>query len=212
MPVIRTPVTAVAAAAGLFLACPSAAAAAPAHQAHVTTRAATPAAAPNAIADGSFEYPTASPNSFQTFAAGQSIGPWQVTSGSVDLIGAGYWQAADGAQSIDLNGDDTGSVAQTFATAPGTKYTVTYSLAGNPGGPPTVKTGEALIGGRDYQDFSFNITGKTPTSMGYSPHGFTFVASAPATTLTFASTTPSSAWGPVVDNVEVEPLQLCPCA
>lgn len=40
--------------------------------------------------DGSFETPTVPANTFQTFTAGKSIGPWQVTSGTVDLIGVGY--------------------------------------------------------------------------------------------------------------------------
>ena len=213
MPATRTHVTA-AAAVGVLLACPGTAAAAPTRQAPTTTRpASVAAAAANVLSDGNFAYPSTSPNLFLTFTAGQSIGPWQVTSGDVDLVSTGYWQATAGGQSVDLNGLTTGAIAQTFATTPGTKYTVTYSLAGNPIGPPAVKTGEALIDGQDYQDFSFDTTGKTTTNMGYSTRGFTFVATGPSTTLTFASTTAgNSAWGPVLDNVVVQPLQMCSCA
>jgi choice-of-anchor C domain-containing protein len=160
--------------------------------------------------DGSFETPKAPANSFQTFSAGQLIGPWQVASGTVDLIGAGFWQASEGDQSVDLNGNNTGTVSQTFTTVPGTTYTVTYSLAGNPDAAPTVKTGNIQIGGQVFQDFSFNVAGKTRTNMGYVRRQVTFVATTASTTLTFASTTPNSAAGPVLDDVTVQPCPPCP--
>ncbi|MFD4398637.1 choice-of-anchor C family protein [Kitasatospora sp. NPDC058397] len=158
--------------------------------------------------DGSFESPKAPANSFAEFNAGQTIGPWTVTSGSVDLIGAGFWQAAEGDQSVDLNGATTGAVAQTFATVPGTTYSVTYALAGNTSAAPAVKTGRVLVDGQDFQDFSFDITGKTPTNMGYVGRQFSFVARNASTTLTFASTNAGAA-GPVVDDVQVKECKPC---
>jgi choice-of-anchor C domain-containing protein len=142
-------------------------------------------------------------NTLQNVTMGQSIGPWRVTSGNVDLIGAGFWQAADGDQSVDLNDTNAGAVSQTFRTTPGTKYTVTYSLAGNPDEPTKLKTGKVLIDGQNIQDFSFDTTGKTTTNMGYVRRQVTFVATSRSTTLTFASSTPNSAWGPVIDDVTV---------
>ena len=100
-----------------------------------TALAAAPAAAAvSRFDDGSFEYPTAPANAFSTLSSGQSIGPWKVSGGGVDLIGAGFWQAAEGNQSVDLNAVRPGAVAQTFSTVPGRKYTVRYSLAANPRG------------------------------------------------------------------------------
>lgn len=157
---------------------------------------------PPAFADGSFETPSAPAGAFSTFSTGQSVGPWSVTAGSVDLIGPGFWAAADGDQSLDLDGDSAGTISQTFATTPGTTYTVSYALAGNPAAGPTVKTGEVLIDGVDAQDFSFDITGKTYTDMGYVSQQFTFQATRPSTTLAFMSTTPG-AWGPVLDNIQL---------
>ncbi|MCP2257158.1 choice-of-anchor C domain-containing protein [Streptoalloteichus tenebrarius] len=170
------------------------------------------AASPRALShfdDGSFETPKVNPGTFQYLTSGQSIGPWKVASGSVDLIGAGFWQAAEGDQSVDLNGQGPGTVSQTFTTVPGTTYTVTYSLAGNPGGVP-LKTGRALVDGQNFQDFSFDITGKTAANMGYVTRQFTFVARGSSTTLAFASTTPNSAHGPVVDDVRVRACTPCP--
>jgi len=157
---------------------------------------------PPVFADGSFESPSAPAGAFSTFTTGQSIGPWAVTASSVDLIGPGFWAAADGDQSLDLDGTSAGTVAQTFATTPGTTYTVSYALAGNPAAGPALKTGKVLVDGEDAQDFSFDITGKTFTDMGYVTQGFTFLATRPATTLAFASTTPG-AWGPVLDNIQL---------
>ncbi|MFI6210066.1 choice-of-anchor C family protein [Streptomyces sp. NPDC051041] len=155
--------------------------------------------------NGGFEFPTAPANSYLIVPAGSSLGPWQVTAGAVDLVDDGFWQAAEGQQSVDLNtrGDGPGTVAQTFTTIPGDPYTVTYSLAGNPDGPPAVKTGQALVDGEAVQDFSFDITGKSRTDMGYETRKFAFVAKNPTTTLSFASTTSSLRFGPVIDNVQV---------
>ncbi|GHF40139.1 hypothetical protein GCM10018790_17160 [Kitasatospora xanthocidica] len=158
--------------------------------------------------DGSFESPKAPANSFSTLSAGQVIGPWRVTAGNVDLIGAGFWQAAEGDQSVDLNGNTTGTIAQTFTTVPGTTYSVTYALAANPAGGPAVKTGRALIDGQDFQDFSFDSTGKTLAAMGYVGRQFSFVAQNSSTTLTFASTV-AGAYGPVLDNVQVKECKPC---
>ncbi|MEO3977674.1 choice-of-anchor C family protein [Streptomyces sp. CAU 1734] len=172
--------------------------------------AAPSAAAVSRFDDGSFEYPTAPANSFSTLTAGQSIGPWKVTSGAVDLIGAGFWQAAEGDQSVDLNAGQTGAVAQTFSTIAGRTYTVTYALAANPAGGPAVKTGRVLVDGQNFQDFSFDSTGKTFAAMGYVQRQVTFVANAPTTTLGFASTVPG-AYGPVVDDVRVTASSPCSC-
>ncbi|GGO95631.1 choice-of-anchor C family protein [Wenjunlia tyrosinilytica] len=206
----RTIAAAAAVTAAALYAGTGTAVAATAHSNGKANRLSVAAAAASRFDDGSFETPLAPAGSFQTYAAAQSIGPWRVTTGSVDLIGAGYWQAAEGDQSVDLNGTSPGAVAQTFTTTPGTKYTVTYSLAGNPGTPPVVKTGKVLVDGQDFQDFSFDITGKSSTNMGYVTRQLTFVARNPTTTLTFASTTANSARGPVIDDVLVQPCPPCP--
>ncbi|MFJ9611473.1 choice-of-anchor C family protein [Kitasatospora sp. NPDC101176] len=158
--------------------------------------------------DGSFETPKAPANSFTGVAAGQTIGPWKVTAGSVDLIGAGFWQAAEGDQSLDLNGSGSGTIAQSFTTTPGTTYSVTYALAGNPEGGVALRTGRALIDGQDFQDFSFDVTGRTRAAMGYVGRQFTFVAQGTSTTLSFVSTV-GGAYGPVLDDVQVKECTSC---
>jgi choice-of-anchor C domain-containing protein len=153
--------------------------------------------------DGSFETPVVTPGTFQEPRQGQSIGPWTVTTGSVDLNGAGFYQAADGVQTLDLNGNQIGAVSQTFSTLPLFSYQVTFSLAGNVDAGPSVKTGQVLVNGKAVKNFSFDTTGKTRANMGYVTETLSFLATGTSTTLEFASTTPG-AYGPVIDNVRVE--------
>ncbi|MEU3600920.1 DUF642 domain-containing protein [Streptomyces sp. NPDC006798] len=149
--------------------------------------------------DGSFECPTAPAGFFTPYFPGRLIGPWQVTDGAVGLIGAGTRQAAEGDQSVDLNG--IGAVSQTFTTTPGATCTITY----NPLDAPALKTGKVLVDGQNFQDFSVGVTGKTCAAMGYVRRQPTFVATNPTTTLAFASTTGATAPnGAVIDGVRVE--------
>lgn len=176
-----------------------------------TTLTAMPAHASTMFSDGSFEQPVVTPNTFQRLFAGQTMGPWLVTSGSVDLIGAGFWQATDGVQSLDLDGAGDGTIEQTFNTFPLNEYQISYELAGNPAAGPTVKTGVAFINGSPVEHFAFDITGKTFANMGYVHHEFTFLATGTTTTLTFASTTTPGGFGPVLDDVDLESCLLIIC-
>lgn len=173
--------------------------------------AASPAQALTGFGNGSFENPVVAPNTFQTVFASESIGAWTVSQGNVDLIGAGFWQAADGVQSVDLDGGAVqGGVAQTFTTVPLLKYKVRFKLAGNVDLGPTIKTGQVLANGNVLQSFSFDITGKTRVNMGYVSKETHFIATGLSTTLTFRSTT-GSGYGPVIDNVTVESCLLVLC-
>ncbi|MFI0821541.1 choice-of-anchor C family protein [Streptomyces sp. NPDC021098] len=173
------------------------------------TGAALAAPAASHFDDGSFETPRVAANTFVNIGTGGTIGPWKVAAGNVDHIGGGFWQAAEGDQSVDLNGGAAGTVSQNFTTVPGKRYTVTYSLAANPAGGPAVKTGKVLVDGQNFQDFSFDSTGKTMTNMGYVTREVSFRATGATTTLAFASTM-SGAYGPVIDDVSVRACDPCP--
>ncbi|MCG3039251.1 choice-of-anchor C family protein [Streptomyces fenghuangensis] len=203
---VRTHIAA--AIAACLLAGTGTAVAAPSHSPGRTGQGSESTIAVSRFDGGSFEYPAVGANTFRTIGSGQPVGPWRVTSGAVDLIGAGFWQAAEGDQSVDLNATTAGTVAQTFTTTPGRTYTVTYSLAGNPEGNPSLpRTGRALVDGQNFQDFSFDVTGRTRADMGYVTRQFTFVANNDTTTLAFASTV-GGAYGPVIDDVRVH--SCCP--
>ncbi len=166
-----------------------------------------PAPAP-LLSDGAFESPTVPPGAFIRYGTASSVGPWKVTQGNVDLAGANFWQAADGHQSLDLEGSEPGTVDQALSTRIGGCYTVTFALAGNPDGGPAVKRGfarvvENTLGHPTVQkNFAFSTAGKSRANMGYIPQRFRFRALAPTATLTFSSTT-GGGYGPVIDRVEV---------
>lgn len=180
----------------------------------LTVVTAAPAQALAGISNGSFETPVVTPNTFITLGAGASLGAWTVTQATVDLIGAGFWQAADGVQSVDLSGSSAnpiaGGVAQSFTTVPLLTYRVSYKLAGNPASGPIIKTGQVLANGNVIQNFSFDTTGKTFADMGYVHKATTFIASGLTSTIEFRSTV-NTAFGPVIDDVDVQSCLLVIC-
>jgi choice-of-anchor C domain-containing protein len=164
-------------------------------------------ASPTPVASGAdltFETPVIAPNTFQLFTAGQQMGPWTVTRGDVHLIGAGFWQAADGVQSADLDGSVNGGLARHFSTTPLLSYRLSYALAGNFVAAPVVKTGYVSVNGQVRQQFTFDTTGATFQDMNYTRKHLVFVATGFTTTIEFVSTTTPQGWGPVIDDIDVE--------
>ena len=140
-----------------------------------------------------------------TFGSGNG---WTVTSGSVDVIGTGFWQSPDGNQNVDLDGSSVGAIATAITIPYGGDVTIGFWLAGNPAGAPTIKHLEVDLGAAS-QTFTFDTTGKSwPASqnnMGWLYESAVFSnQSAGATTLTFASLDSSyggTFYGPVVGTV-----------
>jgi choice-of-anchor C domain-containing protein len=153
--------------------------------------------------NGSFETGV-DPGVFTPLAAvdNSSIDDWTIVSGNVDYIGS-YWTSSDGDRSLDMTGSDgsAGAVSQTLTTVSGHTYEVTFDLAGNPAGPPAIKTLEVDAGGAP-QSYTFDTTGQSLADMGWTQETFTFTASGPSTTLTFTSLDPGF-YGPALDNVVV---------
>jgi choice-of-anchor C domain-containing protein len=163
--------------------------------------------------NGSFENASVDPGgSFVTLADGSmQITGWTVISGDIDYIGT-YWVASTGVRSLDLVGDqNVGGIEQTFDTVPGATYRVSFDLAGNPQGPPTIKPLTVNAGGV-VQDYTFDTTGKTVSNMGWVTNQLTFTASGPTTTLSFISDTTGlgCCYGAALDNVIVQLVQLPP--
>jgi choice-of-anchor C domain-containing protein len=158
------------------------------------------------VQNGSFENPAISPTPFLVSPGQTTIDNWSVTSGSVDLID-GYWQAHSGAQSIDLSGNEPGTLTQTISLDTGKLYLLTFWVSGNPDGPPDLKT------------FDFSVTNTTPmtvanvnftvvsppqsrANMNWQERDWLFIANDGPHTLTFQSTTPGP-YGPALDDVGV---------
>ena len=161
--------------------------------------------------NGSFENASVDPDgAFVTLAAGSmQITGWTVVSGDIDYIG-GYWMASNGARSLDLVGNqNVGGVEQTFDTVPGATYQVLFDMAGNPTGPPTIKP-LTVSAGAVIQDYTFDITGKSVSNMGWVTNQFMFTATGKSTTLSFISDTTGlgCCFGAALDNVRVNAIDL----
>jgi choice-of-anchor C domain-containing protein len=159
-----------------------------------------PSLAAATIVNGGFESPVCSdvcpgaPDSWTTFK------------GSVEVVGPNLWDAFEGLNTVDLDGTAWGGISQDITTAANASYRVSFYLAGNFFGLPTVKQ-LRVSGAGSYEDYLFNTTGKSATNMGWVTHTFDFTASSTTTTLTFESMdTEGGAWGPVIDNVSIADL------
>jgi hypothetical protein len=176
------------------------------------------------VGTGGFEPPDVEEVSgYDTYTAAQypDLGDWTITAGSVDLIGAGWEDAAEGAQYIDLNGNEGDGTAakltQTLDTTPGRRYRLEFLLAGNPHGDPPVKNLDVQLGTvtksytTDAADGGDTLNWRTvdleaddcsaPGSSSESPSGSSSGSSS-GTVLTFTSRTEGQR-GPLIDAVSV---------
>jgi choice-of-anchor C domain-containing protein len=144
---------------------------------------------------------------------GTDIGSWQA---GVDYIG-GLWAASQGSRSLDLNEYAPGSISQNVTGfTVGNVYKVSFDMAGNTGGGPTVKTLDVSISAPSGSyGFSFDTTGYAyQTNMGWTQKSFTFTAGSTSELLAFISTTSGYsgndvapyAFGPALDNVAITDL------
>ncbi len=159
--------------------------------------------AQNLVTNGDFETPNLGGGS-TTYFAGHSFGGWVVDSGTVDF--GALWQAASGSQSVDMDGigGSAGTIYQDIPTSASTPYQLTFALAGNFGSGPLVKTIEVFWGTTSLGTFTFDITGKSFSNMGWQDVTIPVPANLTtgATRLKFVSRT-GSGWGPAIDNVKV---------
>jgi len=125
-----------------------------------------PAGGVDLVVDGSFEPPRVpAPAYYENVTAGEQVGAWTVSSASVDVLGDD-WQAADGTVSLDLSGNQAGSVYQDLPTVPGREYVVNFALAGNADGPPDVKQLRVTFGAA-VEEFAFSQGDHTEQDMGW---------------------------------------------
>ena len=149
----------------------------------------------NLVKDGGFESPKKPAGGGVDYNAGQKIGPWSVTSGSVDLTTL-YWQNAAGSQSLDLAGLTSGAVAQTITLQWTGTYTVHFKYAGNSEGNPirkhmTLTANAPTWGAPVTLSKTFDTTGHSDASMGWKSGKLTFAGTAgDVVTLSFADTEP----------------------
>jgi choice-of-anchor C domain-containing protein len=160
------------------------------------------------VVNGSFENGVndASPGNFQTIpGSGASITGWTVN-GSVDWIN-GYWTAADGTHSVDLNGVAIGGVEQSITTVPNEVYRLTFDLSANPdflNSNPDSRTVTVL--GQNFT-YTFSEPPNSRSNMYWQLFAMNFTATGTSTLLNFESqVNQNCCWGPALDNVSVTDL------
>jgi choice-of-anchor C domain-containing protein len=178
------------------------------------TLVASAANAQNIVSNGSFELPALNAGTnWTTYGVGTGIPNWTITNGSVDLIRS-YWQAADGSQSLDMNGNSPATISQMLSTQIGSTYNLSFFLAGNPDGrfdkQLNVYWNNVLVGGTAQ---TFVQGSNTHASMGWTQLSFAgLTANAASTELRFegldsgtAQDHPSHAYiGAALDDVSVQ--------
>ena len=153
------------------------------------------------VPDGSFEAVGHAP-----WLPSNAISGWTVTSGNVDWVHTDFFQASDGDYNIDLSGVIIAGELQSdeFATVIGLEYSLTFDMAGNPQGSPTVKSLFVDVGDASNVAFFFDTTGITEQNLGWIEMSLNFMATSSTSRVTFRSGV-SSGYGPLLDNVAVVP-------
>ncbi len=161
------------------------------------------------ITNGSFELPGTYSGPFQTLNAGSNaLQGWTISSGSIDLINT-LWQHSDGSYSLDLDGNDPGTISQQVSGLTiGETYTVLFDMASNPATAGSQFKTLTVSAGLDFTRYAFDRTGLSVSNMGWTTERFEFTATAETETLQFASTSGSGAFGAALDNVRFAAVPL----
>jgi len=146
----------------------------------------------------SFESPAFS-GSFVQLNAPASVGDWRVTAGSVDHVNT-YWQPADGARSIDLNGTSRGTLCRTFEIFWKGTAAVRFMMSHNPDAAATSGTLQVLANGTQVGGTFVHSAASTRSNMLWEARGVTFTVTTPTLELCFRSLS-GAAQGPALDAV-----------
>ncbi len=162
-----------------------------------------PAIAPTIVWQNGFEgYPT----TIGDMTPPAYVDGWQIDSGSVDLYNATQsgWNAYQGSEWVDLNGDGPGEISTNIPTVVGQLYVLSFAYAPNPSSLSFGVLPEAAI-------FINNIylnTVNAGSSAGEPPINwriatYTFTATSSSTLLTFESTNTPGPCGVFLDAVSL---------
>ena len=157
------------------------------------------------LTNGNFEDGPAISSTNPVFAVAPGNGAltgWTVTGGAIDIVTDNYWVPLSGHRSVVLSSTGPGSIEQSFASAPGAVYRLTFWLSGEPFSSPTIKD-LRVNAGSTIQDYTFDITPAWHWDMAWAQHTLDFTADAATTTLAFSSED-ATQWGPAIDSVKVE--------
>lgn len=162
---------------------------------------------------GSFEVGNFTPrgtgsNNFQSLPAGAgNITGWTIGGTGIDWLGSPNYKASDGIHAVDLGWytGGAGSVSIALPTVAGATYSLTFDAAAVSGLPTYTNGGRVTAGSLSSAAFAPAFSGASNFSgQTFYAQSFTFQALSASTLLTIAAATPTTAYGPVIDNVVVD--------
>jgi choice-of-anchor C domain-containing protein len=171
------------------------------------------AAAPvNLLTNGSFETVSPATTTFLPVSAGDSttIAGWTVvtpsahdsSNGGVDVVSNSYWNAEDGAYSIDLAGTTgtPGGLYQDVATTAGAQYSLSYwSAVNGDENPGNTHSLNVTFDGNVVANIQEAGTGRP---LNWVQHTITVTATSASSRVEFDDVTPGDTnQGPAIDNV-----------
>lgn len=145
---------------------------------------------------------------YHTFFAGQNIGAWKVSDGTVDIVRHKRRTASEGHQSLDLNGISAGTIGRTFRTKPGATYRLTFDLSGNPIGG-FLSLMEVRWNGKLMGTFRYDTAPQTNSyaaDMRWKRETLVLAADSTQGTLEFRSLTQGMS-GPALDGIRLEKVR-----
>ncbi len=142
----------------------------------------------NLLGNGSFETGPALPafGSMLINAGATTLTGWTIGGANLEYVNETVWVPADGNRSLALSGTGAGSLSQSFTTAPGSLYTVTFSLSGELHIDPYIRNVRVAAAGQS-QDFSFDTENSWEWDMKWAVKTWSFTADAATTTLSFTA-------------------------
>jgi len=160
------------------------------------------------IVNGGFEDNSCGADTWCEYGPGNWFPGWTVgDDGNIDIHFAssccGTFMPHSGSWSVDLNGDEIGSISQTVPTKAENQYTVTFWLASNPNCGPQFRTFDLSANGASTESYSFDTAGTDPSNPGWTQQTYSFTATSSSTTLNFVSTTPDTSCGPAIDDLSI---------
>jgi len=168
-------------------------------------------AASELVTNGSFENPgntsITAPQHFIQYT-GNALPGWTIA-GNVDVVDENLpntvyrWQDAEvaGKQSLDLNGNQAGTISQVLSTVANVDYYLTFSYSKNPYGGAAVKTAQVLLDSNLFANITASAP-STPNNMNWTSVTYIFTALSNSTTLSFKSTS-SGSNGVTLDAISV---------
>lgn len=163
-----------------------------------------------AILNGSFETPVISAASFLNVAPGAEPSGfgWTVVTNTVDIFSVGVLgttaPVVDGNQALDLVGfGSTGALEQSFATALGQTYTLTFAYANNVGSGASSAQVAITEGLNSLLNQSISHSTSNGANYDWTTFSANFVATGTTAVLRFTNTLGGNNGGILLDNVAV---------